>query len=123
MKFCKQTLIFPNFISTVTLKQYEKGLAVKSLMTYSEFELILKDISLIAFKSNLSKQDKVSAFLWHLNINCQSTYHVSSLSVDLPLSKLYHSDDNFSSPIKNIDTNIKEALAVLQSPTNYVKKG
>lgn len=75
-------------------------------MSYSEFEQILKEISLVAFKSNITKQEKVSAFLRHLNVNCQTIYHVSNLSVELPLSKLYHSDDNFSSPIKNIDTNI-----------------
>jgi len=82
-------------------------------MSFQEFEKILREISLVAFKSNISKHDKVSAFLRHLNINCQTNYHVSNLSVDLPLSKLYHSDDNFSSPIKNIDSNIQEALAVL----------
>lgn len=82
-------------------------------MSFQEFEKILREISLVAFKSNISKHDKVSAFLRHLNINCQTNYHVSNLSVDLPLNKLYHSDDNFSSPIKNIDSNIQEALAVL----------
>lgn len=70
IKFCKQTLIFPNFISTVTLKQYEKNLTSKSLMTFQDFEHILKEVSLVAFKSNISKQEKVSAFLRHLNINC-----------------------------------------------------
>jgi len=39
-------------------------------MSFQEFEKILREISSVAFKSNISKHDKVSAFLRHLNINC-----------------------------------------------------
>lgn len=52
------------------------------------FENILKEMALIAFKSNLTKTEKVQAFLRHLNVNLASQYNIPSLTLEVSASEI-----------------------------------
>jgi len=90
-KFCKQTQIFPNFVSAIQVKKIvgstqkqEEPVTSNYLISYIQFERCIKELSYQTFKSNISPFDKVQAFFRHLNVNCQAQYGISSLVIDLP---------------------------------------
>ena len=73
-KFCKNSRVFPDLLTILELKRICLKVANAGMLSYSNFEQILKEIAENAFTEAISLADKLRIFFMHIRNPCKLNY-------------------------------------------------
>ena len=73
-KFCKNSKIFPDLLTILEIKKILKNSGSTHMVTYYQFETVIKAIATTAFTEALSLSDKVKILFMHIRNPCKLHY-------------------------------------------------